>query len=75
MLAQVGQGRFQLGKVGIGGGGDIVPGKEILGEGLGALQLRGTFTRTETAQEKSMTSRATFSMPGSRSVPALPGAT
>ena len=34
LLSQVGQGRFQFGKVGVRGGGNIMSGKEILGESL-----------------------------------------
>ncbi|MDT4815202.1 hypothetical protein FQZ97_482260 [compost metagenome] len=39
LLFQVGQRRLDFGEVLVVGGGDLVAGQEVLGEGLGALQL------------------------------------
>ena len=50
LLAQVGQGRLDLGEVAIGGGGDPVAGEEVLGEGLRAFQLGGAGGRAEDIQ-------------------------
>ena len=50
LLAQVGEGRFQFGEIGVRAGRDVVPCQEIFGEGFGAFQLRGALVRSEAAQ-------------------------
>ncbi len=52
--AQVVQGRRGFGEGGIGRGGDAVAGQEILGEGLGPLQLRWRPARSEAAQPRNL---------------------
>lgn len=49
-FTQVGQGRLDLGEVLVVGGGDLVAGQEILGEGFRAFQLRRALGRAEAVQ-------------------------
>ncbi len=47
LFAEVGQSGFQLREIGIGRRGNCVAGEKILGESLGAFQLRGAFAGAE----------------------------
>ena len=50
LFLYIGNGRFDLGEIAVGPGGNLVAGQEVLGEGLGPLQLRGALAGAETAQ-------------------------
>ena len=50
LLADVGDGLADVGEVAVGGGGNMVAGEKVLGEGLGAFQLRRALCRAEAAQ-------------------------
>ncbi len=50
LLAHIGEGFVHIGEVAVGGGGDVLAGQKVLGEGLGAFQLGSGLAGAEALQ-------------------------